>query len=373
MLERARIKATSCLLRQPEKFNLLLEQAIENNARPRAGDIVFARCLSSDGFETQIENEFGLMTRLYKGDVFVAVLADRKSGYAASAEMPKGPIARGDELGLIYRNGVAAIPICIPPYIGSYAMRLEVLGFARGKDGGIANLSDVAPIDPSEWDKRQPRERHIIFVAGTSSECGKTTFAANLNLSIKRQYPNLRTSAIKACGTGSNRDKQAMLNANYDCGVDFVDFGLATTYEIDPRRYNSVLAAMLNFSQAHSDLVVVEIGGDFLEANAPEALRLLASLGASCVLQVNDAMGAIEGLRRLRELGLSPLAVGCFRQNLASLRDRLGAEGHGALQVMDNRNESDMDALVAAFVAAAFVGHEQGERLDDRRRGARGH
>ena len=230
-------------------------------------------------------------------------------------------------------------------------MQLEVVGFARGRNTPIANLADAAPVDPAEWGGRSPQPGRLLFLIGTSSECGKTTFTMNLNLAIKRQCPDIRTAGIKACGTGSNRDKQAMLDASYDCAVDFVDCGLATTYEIAPSRYGRALNAMLNYSQARSDLVVTEIGGDFLEGNAPEALRILSKLNPACVLQVNDAMGAFEGLRRLAALGLRPLAIGCFRQNLMSLGARLAAEGYGDIAVVENRDQAAMDALVGELHA----------------------
>ena len=357
MTETLRIKTISCLLRQPEKFNLSLGDALARNETPRAGDLVFLRCLSSDGAVTHLENHHGMFARLCKGDAFVGVLADRKSGWDISAEMPKGPIAKGDVLGLIHRNGLAGIPVCIPSYVGSRIRQVEVLGFVRGRKGPIANVADAPPIDVSKWGAT-PQSGRMLFIIGTSSECGKTTFMTNFNLAIKRQRPGLKTAAVKACGTGSNRDKQAMLDANYDAAVDFVDLGLVTTYELAPQRYGDVFRAMLNVSQAKSDVVVTEIGGDFLEASAPEALRILGGLQASCVLQVNDAMGAMEGIRRLAQHGIRPIAICCFRQNLASLRARLAAEGHGDFKVMDNRDETAMDELAGTFVESVFGGDQ---------------
>ena len=355
MFDTLPVKAVSCLLRRPDQFNLSLSDALPRNESPRAGDIVFLRSLSSDGCVDQIENSHGLMVRLYKGDTFVGVLADRKTGYHISGRIPAGPIANGDVLALIHCDGLAAIPICIPTHVGRQAMQLEVAGFARGRNTAIANLADAAPVDPANWAGRSPQPGRMLFVIGTSSDCGKTTFMANINLAIKRQYPEIRTAGIKACGTGSNRDKQAMLDANYDCAVDFVDCGLATTYEIAASRYAGAFTAMLNYSQAHSDLVLTEIGGDFLEGNAPEALRILSGLDTACVLQVNDAMGAFEGLRRLAALGLRPLAIGCFRQNLVSLSARLAAEAYGDLAVLDNCDHVAMDSLATRFVRSTLA------------------
>jgi hypothetical protein len=349
-----RIKVISCLLRQPDKFNLALTDALPRNENPRAGDVVFVRSLSSDGCYPAVENQHGLLIPIHEDDVFVGVIADRNSGYSVSGQIPAGPLSKGDKLGLLYRSGIASKPTFVPKYLGSRAMPLEVLGFARGVSSPIANLADASPIDPLAWGKVEPRAGHVVFVIGTSSECGKTTFTSNFNLAIKRQRPDICTAAIKVCGTGSNRDKRAMLDANYDCAVDFVDCGLATTYEIEPRRFAGVLTAMLNFCQAEADLVVSEIGGDFLEANAPEALRVLAHLAPACVLQVNDAMGALEGLRRLQALGLRPLAIGSFRQNLATLTARLAGEGYEGLTVMDNRDRAAMDDLARTFLDSAF-------------------
>jgi hypothetical protein len=351
------IKAVSCLLREPGSFDLSLETSVPCNANPRAGDLVFLRSLSNNGCVKHLENQDGLMIRIYEGDIFVGALAPRRSGYHIFARMPEGPVSKGDVVALTYRNGISAIPLCIPTYLGESAMPVEVVGFVSGKNGHIANLSDAAPVDPAKWGTARPRSGNLLFVIGTSSEIGKTTFVSNLNLAIKRQYPEIRTGAIKACGSGSNRDKQAMLDANFDCAVDFVDCGLAATYDIASSDYARVLRAMLNFVQARSDLVVTEIGGDFLEASAPEALQLLSQLDAACVLQVNDAMGAFEGLRRLQALGLKPIAISSIRQNLMSLSARLEAEGYRNIITLDNRDEAAIDDVAATYIRSAFANH----------------
>ena len=152
MTETLRIKTISCLLRQPEKYNLSLGDAIARNENPRAGDLLFPRCRSNDGAVTYLENHHGMMVRLCKGDTFVGVLAERKSGWDISGEMPKGPIGKGDVLELIiHRNGLSGIPVCIPKYVGSKIWQVEVLGFVRGNGGAIANVADAPPVDAAKW------------------------------------------------------------------------------------------------------------------------------------------------------------------------------------------------------------------------------
>jgi hypothetical protein len=66
---------------------------------------------------------------------------------------------------------------------------------------------------------------------------------------------------------------------------------------------------MLRYALAKAEIVVVEVGGDFLDARAPETLSYLVGRGARCGIVVNDAMGALEGMRRLRALGADPFAA----------------------------------------------------------------
>ncbi|WP_433664306.1 hypothetical protein ACQPW1_20550 [Nocardia sp. CA-128927] len=308
------------------------EKLVPVNNEPRDGDLVLVRCLDGKGAYDHVEDETGAAVRIYPGDVFVALLGTRRSGTNLVGEVPDRPLATGDPLDLVAQGGLVATCVAVPAYYGSRAMPVEVVGFPG--NGRIVNIAD-APVIPIADIAPEPTDTPVLFVCGTSAEVGKTTLVCNLGIAAKRCRPNMRIAAIKACGTGRARDRLHYRDANYDVVTDFVDAGMPSTYDVDVERFRAMLRTLIRHCADRADLVVVEIGGDLLEARAPEALEIMVELQASCVLVTNDAMGACDGLRRLDALGSPPLRIGSLKQNSRSLADRLGVPLETILEMGD--------------------------------------
>jgi hypothetical protein len=308
---------------------------------------VLVRAIADDGAVTQIDDWHGLPVPIHRGDRFIGVLGTRRSGTKVSCCVPAS-LAAGDRLDLVAIGGLVGRATAVPrPYGAGRAQPLELEGFFRHRSGEIANVAHARSVQPSDLLQGVDGSR-MLFIAGTSAEAGKTTFTCNVNLSLKRQQPEIRTAAIKSCGTGRLKDCQNYLGANYDLSLDFVDAGWATTYRIDSHTYRSMLTGLLNHAFERADFVVVEIGGDFLDGMAPDTLAMMKELGAPCAVLVNDAMGGLEAVRRLAELGTRPIAVSSFSQNLLSLAERLQVP---LANVFDSRDTAAMDRLVSTLVS----------------------
>lgn len=334
------IKLTSSCVRAPD---LLLPESMAwtgTLAEPRDGDLVLVRCLASTGAYNQIEDLGGMPVRVYAGDLVLLVLATRRSGTNLIGEVPAGPLRAGDRLDLVAQGGLAARCTAIPAYYGASALPLEIVAFPVDASDTVLNL-DQAPLVPHGMHAglRKP----TLFVCGTSAEVGKTTAVCNLNLVLKARWPTLRSAAIKACGTGRSKDGLNYRAANYDIVVDFVDAGLPTTYNVPELRFRNMLQSLLAHCHERADIVVVEMGGDFLEAQAPVAIEMMVRQHAHCIMMVNDAMGAMEGLRRLRSMGTAPLLIGTFKQNLHALAMRLGVPTE---QVADSADAGALERVL---------------------------
>lgn len=322
-IDNQRVKVISSCVRNPAALFADKTVLVPQNSSPRDGDLVLVRCLSSCGAYNHVEDLNGMPVRLFHGDVVLLVLGTRRSGTSLLGEVPTTLLQAGDTLDLVAQGGLAARCTGVPAYYGSQALPLEVIAFPRALSGKVLNLDDnpLIPLVPKELLKHP---KPLLFVCGTSAEVGKTTMICNLNLSIKALRPTLRTAAIKGCGTGRSRDALNYLAANYNVVTDFVDAGLPSTYGVSETKFRSVLHTLIQHCSERADLVVVEIGGDFLEGHAPAALSIMSEYHADCVMMVNDAMGALEGMRRLKALHCEPLMIGTYKQNLQALAPRLG-------------------------------------------------
>lgn len=319
------------------------------DAAPRDGDLVLVRCLDSTGAYDHVEDGTGAAVKLYRGDVIVATLGTRRSGTNLVGEVPDSPLRAGDRLSLVAQGGLVAVGVSVPAYYGTQALSLEVLGFPATPAGRVLNIAD-APVVEVRAQRRAPTPTPVLVVCGTSAEVGKTTLVCNLNIAAKARRPGLRTAAIKACGTGRAKDLLQYRAANYDVVTDFVDAGMPSTYGVAVDRFRAMLHTLVEQCEERADLVVVEVGGDFLEARAPEALAMMAERAAAFVMVVNDAMGALEGLRRLHALGREPRLIGTFRQNPHALAQRLGVPVD---RVMDPGDAAALDPLLGELLGAS--------------------
>ena len=342
--ENCNIKLVTSCVRNPAQQLPANMRWNKLNSVPRDGDLVLVRCLDSKGAYNQTEDLNGMPVRLYEGDLLLLVLATRRSGTNLIGEIPAGPIEAGQRLDLVAQGGLVAHCVDVPAYYGAHALPLEVVAFATSEDGRILNLDDAPVVPLLPLDTPYPT-KPTLFVCGTSAEVGKTTAVCNLSLALKKYNPKLRTAAIKACGTGRAKDSLNYRAANYDMVTDFVDAGLPSTYNVSEEKFRQTLKSLITHCSEHADFVVVEIGGDFLEAQAPTALAMMVEMNARCIMMVNDAMGAMEGMRRLRKLGSAPLMVGTFKQNLQALALRL------EISISQVADSSDAAALLRVIEA----------------------
>lgn len=309
----------SCIRNQLFDSTLLADNLIHANQNPRDGDIVVARVKSTTGAYVSVEDSTGVNVDLGYGDVGIFVLGTRTSGFSLSAYIPDSPIHQGDTLELIAQGGLLARTSYVPQYLSGHAMKLDVIGFIKDADGHrIANISYNPRIKTVVSNTSIP----AVFVVGTSAEVGKTTLMSSLAASFA-SLSNKRIAAIKVCGTGRMKDMLKYRQAGFSMTADFVDAGIPSTYNVTSDRYESILQLLFGYATEHADVVCVEIGGDFLEGMAPQAMEWMARHKNPCFIVSNDAMGAFDAIRRLEAIGVKPLALCSYRQNLKTLADRV--------------------------------------------------
>jgi molybdopterin-guanine dinucleotide biosynthesis protein len=253
--------------------------------------------------------------------LFVAVLGNRFSGTNVYGVIPEEAMQTGSKLDLVAIGGIVARAIEVPGYYGNKTLSAEVVGFPIKLTGEKLNINSSGI--PAQVGKIHPSNFNCIVVCGTSAEVGKTTLTCSIGKQIKASHPDYRVGAIKACGTGRIKDLQSYQKAGFDVAVDYVDFGLSTTYGLPGAHFADILEQMANHVGKQTDVVMLEVGGDLYEANAPAVLNLGRELGAQFVLVVNDAMGAMEALRVLREQKTTPVCIASYKQNMHSLAERL--------------------------------------------------
>ncbi len=339
----------SSLVREPSFRDDLarrLDHRLQYNTTPVAGDLVLVRSLGGEGAYTELETADGRVATLHKGTMFVGVIGTRHSTTNPTCEVPAGPLRRGERLGLAAIAGIVGSVTFTPTYHGQ-ALPVEVEGFIPGGRGGrCANLRDgqsLEPLGPQPLAIGAVTGR-VVIVAGSSAESGKTTTVAALLRAARRGWPHLSPAVVKVNGTGRSVDVDRYRAAGACFVHDFVDAGYPTTYGVPGGEYDALVAHLVSLALRCGDIVIIEIGGDLLEECAIRTITAAARWEAPVVLLVNDGLGALAGLRLLRELGITDVAIATMRQNVFTLASRLGIST--ATDPLDARQIDELMAVL---------------------------
>ncbi len=293
-----------------------------NSLEPHSGDIGLFEVISETGGYEAVEDHTGNLYPLKKGSKFWGCFGNRYSGVNLYGNIPTERISSGEIFDLLALGGIVGNILC-PGNLQKdrKTTKVKFLGFAQSRyTGKILNLRDYSL--NSKLVEYKNSEPQYIFVFGSSAEVGKTTFVCNLANALKQNYS---LSILKICGTGRLKDKMSYIRTEVSPIFDFVDFGLPTTYGICETEYTTVLEKMFNYVKNQSDMIICEIGGDMLEANAPTVLKLIHKLKAKTFFVVNDAMGALFGKSLFGQYSIDPY-ICSWKQNIYSLKEKINCE-----------------------------------------------
>ncbi len=249
--------------------------------QPTQGDLVVAR-VGTLGQHDCLEDRHGRRARLHAGDLVVGAYGNRYATDFYEGYVPAGPRTH-----LLTAGGV------IGTVASSHARRgeptaLEVIGALADGSGTPLKLADLARPRPPAADPRPA----TVAVVGSAMNAGKTTTAAGVIRGWARA--GLRVGAGKATGSGSGKDHWAYIDAGAHCVVDFVDFGMPSTFGYPADRLVATMHAIRDALAAEGAThVVVEIADGLLQAQTRELLAALPTFADSVVLAVSDALGAV--------------------------------------------------------------------------------
>lgn len=306
---------------------------------PRAGDLVLAR-VTRVGKHKTLELTDSRRSNLFVGDEVVVAYGARYAPDQFSAHVP-------DTLGpchLAAGGGVAAR--VTERHAGvSAPTELLPLGLLADARGQRLNLADFAlPRRPANG----PRPLSIASL-GTSMNAGKTTSAAYLVRGLVRA--GLRVGAAKITGTGSGNDPGLLRDAGAELVLDFTDLGHASTAGLELPCLLEVLNGVQGAMAAQGvDVLVLEVADGLLQRETALLLRSphFAQRVDGSLFSSGDAMGAVAGVRWLREQGLPVLGLsGAMTASPLALAEAEAATGLCALRLTDLAQPERASALLA--------------------------
>jgi len=281
--------------------------ASDPRLEPRSGDVVLAT-VRWIGHHRRLESPQSRRSLLFTGDEIVVAYGHRYAPDQFEAEVPPDL----GEVHLVAAGGMAGWVTATREGVGDPTL-IEPVGLLAGPEG-VMTLRDTAPYAirrPLHVVETPPCGRpSVIAVVGTSMNSGKSTALACLTRGLVRA--GLRVAAGKATGTGAGGDPGMFRDAGASPVLDFTDFGMASTYRLEPERVLALFGSLVGqLARARVDAVVVEIADGLYQGETERLLAdsLFASTVDAVIFSAADALGASAGLRTLRHLGLDARAV----------------------------------------------------------------
>ena len=273
---------------------------------PEPGDLVYGTVVYL-GFHSSLENKQGRIHILGDGSKGVFVFGNR---YAPDAFEGVVPEELPEETDMLARSGIVGQVRSKNAKIKD-PTRIDVHGYVCDSDGTVLNTRQFPLIrDPKPLDPTAPRAK-LILVVGTSMNSGKSLTAASACWALATLGHKVR--GCKVTGTASLKDILRMEDAGASPVADFTHFGYPSTYLLPEQEVIEIFDKLdRKYANSPRNYWVVELADGIVQR---ETAMLLASERVTSrihrmLFAAADAMGAIAGLRLLRErLGFRPHAI----------------------------------------------------------------
>jgi len=324
---------------------------LTENIKPNPGDLVLAK-ITAIGQHQRIELCNGRRSWLYIGDEIIVCYGSRYAPDQFEAYIPETL----EPCHLVAAGGIASKSINRHSKM-KRATQIQPLGILADAQGERFNINNWA-ISPIASKKPRP---FTVAVLGTSMNAGKTTTAAGIIYSLKKQ--GLKVAAAKVTGTGAGGDRWKMVDAGADIILDFTDAGLTSTFGVSTQQLESTFHCLMdNLCAIEPDVIVLEVA-DGLYQKETAALMASDFFKASVdeiVFAAGEALGAKKGTVILDQEGYtvcavsgainaSPLAKSEAENELdlpVLQPEAVGDLIHGLLQ--KNKNTSNVSSITSA-------------------------
>lgn len=298
-----------------------------SDLRIQVGDVVLFRLRHAAASYGDMEALWGERVALVPGNTYVGVICNRQSSKLITAQWPTEglPADHTADVQLVAQAGGIGYASGFSPALrketgDGRAADVEILGAVMHPDHPDTPINTIRDTKLLTDDPSVALLPQVLCI-GTATDVGKTTAVRALVAALSRHFT---CAAVKASGTAWYEDTQFHLDGGAVYGANFASVGLPTTYNVPAdvylERVTRLLRAMSHpegaapallppdrrhTHQATADLLVIEHGGDLIEAGIPAYLgspHLMSSVKAIviCSESAIALKGALAELARHR-------------------------------------------------------------------------
>ena len=241
-----------------KNLKLTHREQLTDKLSTRSGTVLAAQVLHDKSIYDEMELPTGRMSKLKKDDIIAVALGERMALKGFVGHLPK-TLKTNDVINLLNFGGVAGICTSANTREVGEPMRIRVLGGIARK-GKLLNIDQAALFSPAT---RLQSKIPLILITAASMDSGKTTVASEIIKTLTRI--GMRLAAAKLTGVGAMRDLYRMEDYGVYESVSFVDAGVTSTANVDPKTVVGVAKGALNYlSRGKPDAIIVELGDGIL-------------------------------------------------------------------------------------------------------------
>ncbi|MEU6654799.1 DUF1611 domain-containing protein [Streptomyces sp. NPDC046900] len=319
--------------------------------KPQLGDLVAAK-VTALGAHAHTEDVHGRSVSLYPGDILVGAYGNRYATDFFEGYLPEGTAVHLLTAGGLIGTVVSAHTRRDPP------TELEVIGALTDHLGAVLSVEDFAIPTPAA----AVPGLGTLVVLGSSMNAGKTTTMAAIVRGWRRA--GLTAGAGKITGSGSGKDRWMYIDAGATAVLDFLDFGLPSTFGYPLERLRATMFGVRDgLVDQGAQAVALEIADGLLQTETAALATCLAGFADGIVLAVADALGASAGSDILAALDVPIRAVsGRVTASPLASREAAATTGIPVLSPAQLAGGAAVDLLIPtpATLNAAYGGTDDG-------------
>jgi len=246
-----------------KNLKLTQREQLTDNLSTRSGTVLAAQVLHDKSIYDEMELPTGRMSKLKKDDIIAVALGERMALKGFVGHLPK-TLKTNDVINLLNFGGIAGICTSANTREVGEPLRIRVLGGIARK-GKLLNIDQAALFKPAT---KLTSDIPLILITAGSMDSGKTTVASEIIKTLTRI--GMRLAAAKLTGVGAMRDLYRMEDYGVYESVSFVDAGVTSTANVDPKLVVNVGKGALNYLSRKGikggkpDAIIVELGDGIL-------------------------------------------------------------------------------------------------------------
>lgn len=282
-------------------------QILPHTHIPEVGDVAVFEVLSI-GKHSTVQGDSIRNEKIMPGDYLMAAFGHR---YATAQFEGYVPTKIQSEFHILGAGGVIGeVKSVNDKFREGGPTKLRIIGYVTNFDGEIINTKTICQPQMTTFRGGFRNKAKVILSIGSSMDSGKTTTAAYVVHSLKKQ--GKRVAFIKLTGTAYTKDKDLAADLGAIISTDFSMVGFPSTFMCSEVELLNLYQTLVDeVLECNPDFIIMEIADGIFQRETKILLQNQEFMNtvSGVIFSANDSLSAVCGVQTLRNWGMNPFAL----------------------------------------------------------------